>query len=228
MLDELRPAGAMLAHGGWAVAPLLAMAIAATVVILDKAFLYARAMRLPRSFGGRLDDPARGLAEIERAIAGLRPGHMVGGFLASILLQRDRPLWWIESRAGDAARGVEEALGRGLWVLETVVTAAPLVGLLGTILGMMQSFRLFGDAGPFDPGGVTAGVAEALIATALGLLVALVALFGFNWLSRLQARSMDELERLGTQLVDRLRLAKEAAGDGPEEAGMGLASGAAS
>lgn len=97
-------------------------------------------------------------------------------------------------------------MGRWLWALETIVTAAPLLGLLGTITGMVRSFKLFGDQGLVDPGGVTGGVAEALIATAIGLFIALLALFAFNYFSHRQAQVMDEIERLGTRLIDHIRL----------------------
>ena len=52
-------------------------------------------------------------------------------------------------------------------------------------------------------------MAEALIATVVGLIIALVALFGFNYFSRLQAQTMDEMERLGTRLIDHIRLDQE-------------------
>jgi biopolymer transport protein ExbB len=91
-------------------------------------------------------------------------------------------------------------------VLETIVTAAPLLGLLGTITGMIRAFKLFGNQGLVDPSGVTGGVAEALIATALGLFIALIALFAFNFFSHRQAQVMDEMGRLGTRLVDHIRL----------------------
>jgi biopolymer transport protein ExbB len=123
-----------------------------------------------------------------------------------ILANRGQPAWWVESRAADEASVIEKAFGRGLWALETVVTAAPLLGLLGTISGMIAAFRLFGNKGLVNPGAVTGGVAEALICTAFGIFVALIALFGFNFLSRLQAQFMDQMERLGTRLVDRIRL----------------------
>ncbi len=97
-------------------------------------------------------------------------------------------------------------MSRWLWILETVVTAAPLLGLLGTITGMVRAFRLFGDGGLVDPSGVTGGVAEALIATALGLFIALVALFAFNFFSHRQAEILDEMERLGTRIIDHIRL----------------------
>src|SRR5262249_19658421 len=123
-----------------------------------------------------------------------------------IASNRKRPAWWIESREAEEASLIEQSLGRWLWVLETIVTAAPLLGLLGTITGMIRAFKLFGTEGLGDPGGVTGGVAEALIATAVGLFIAVVALFAFNYFSNRQARVMDELEQLGTRLVDLLRL----------------------
>ena len=91
-------------------------------------------------------------------------------------------------------------------MLETIVTAAPLLGLFGTITGMMHAFNLIGDNGLVDPTGVTGGVAQALIATALGLFIAIVALFANNFFSRRQAQMLDEMERLGTRLVDHIRM----------------------
>ena len=60
------------------------------------------------------------------------------------------------------------------------MTAAPLLGLLGTIIGMMHSFRLIGGQGVVNPTGVTGGVAQALIATAIGLVIALAATRGLS------------------------------------------------
>jgi biopolymer transport protein ExbB len=96
-----------------------------------------------------------------------------------------------------------------LWILETVVTAAPLMGLLGTITGMMQAFKVIGGAGLVAPTQVTSGVAQALIATALGLLIAIFALFGFNFFARVQSQALDRMERLGSKLVDHIRLDQE-------------------
>ena len=71
---------------------------------------------------------------------------------------------------------------------------------------MMSAFQVIGSDGIVNPTAVTGGVAEALIATVVGLIIALVALFGFNYFSRLQSHTMDEMERLGTRLIDHIRL----------------------
>ena len=143
---------------------------------------------------------------LEKQLAEVDSRNYLARFLGVIATNREHPAWWVESRAADEASVIERGLARWLWVLETIVTAAPLLGLLGTITGMIRSFHLFGDQGLVDPRGVTGGVAEALIATAVGLFIALVALFAFNLFSNWQTRFMDQMERLGTRLVDHIRL----------------------
>lgn len=80
-----------------------------------------------------------------------------------------------------AARCRIRSLRRGLGVLDTVVTLAPMLGILGTVTGIIASFDLLGAAGAEDPAGVTAGIAEALITTAAGLVVSIVALLPLNY-----------------------------------------------
>lgn len=208
----------VLKHGGAIIYPLLALALAALVVMLDKAIVYRRHAGLPEALRQLVETYGFDWAELDRQLTDLGPRNYFGRFFRVIMENRTKPAWWVESRAGDEAQQIEKSLGRGMWVLDTVITAAPLLGLLGTILGMMQSFRLIGPDGLVNPGGVTAGVAEALIATAVGLLIALVALFGFNYLTRLQAQMLDEMERLGTRLVDHIRLDAQENGAGREAA----------
>jgi len=202
-LDALLSA---LRAGGATVYPLMALAVLAAVVVLEKSFVLLRRTRLPAPLVDLVETYGFQWDDVERRVARLAPRNYFGGFFRVILENRARPAWWVESRAADEASLIEKALGRWLWVLETIVTAAPLLGLLGTITGMIRAFRLFGNQGLVDPAGVTGGVAEALIATALGLFIALVALFAFNYFSHRQAQIMDEMERLGTRLVDHIRL----------------------
>jgi biopolymer transport protein ExbB len=201
---------AALSLGGAMVYPLLALAVLATVIVLEKGFVFAHRTRLPASTLDLVETYGFAWDDLERELARLGRRNCFRRFFAVILDNTENPAWWVESRAADEASLIEKSLGSWLWVLETIVTAAPLLGLLGTITGMIRAFKLFGDQGLVDPAGVTGGVAEALIATALGLLIALVALFAFNYFSQRQAQVMDEIERLGTRLVDHIRLDKGA------------------
>jgi biopolymer transport protein ExbB len=86
---------------------------------------------------------------------------------------------------------VDGRLQARLWLLDTVVTAAPLLGLLGTILGIMQTFEALSSGGISDPAAVSRGIATALMATAIGIGTALYGLIGHNMLHR-AADSMTE------------------------------------
>jgi biopolymer transport protein ExbB len=205
-----------LRAGGVTVYPLIVLAVLAAVVVLEKAFVLGTRTRLPAALVALVETHGFARDDLAREVAALGDRSYVADFFRVILEDRAHPAWWVESRAADAASLIEKALVRWLWVLETIVTAAPLLGLLGTITGMIRAFKLFGEQGLVDPAGVTGGVAEALIATAVGLFVALLALFAFNFFARRQAQFMDELERLGTRLVDHIRLDQEGGqGAGP-------------
>ena len=80
-----------------------------------------------------------------------------------------------------AAEDEMERMKQGLNVLDTIITMAPLLGILGTVLGIISSFDLLGNSGIEDPKAVTGGIAQALITTAAGLTVALVTLIPFNY-----------------------------------------------
>ena len=94
-------------------------------------------------------------------------------------------------------------IDRFLWVLDTIVTLAPLLGLFGTIIGMFNAFQVLSDPGN-APTQVTGGVAEALVATASGLFVAMVGLVFFNGLHNRVRFAVHQLETLKASLVNRI------------------------
>jgi biopolymer transport protein ExbB len=91
------------------------------------------------------------------------------------------------------------SLGRGASILDTVITLAPLMGLLGTVTGMIHAFGLMGANELDAPTAITGGIAEALIATAFGLGIAICALVPFNWLNTKLEQAQHELQDIGTQ-----------------------------
>jgi len=217
-MQDLYNALKSLQFGGITIYPLLLLGMIALVIILDKAFVYWRYVRLSASLLKLVETYRFAWTELEQQMTSLIPGSYFGRFFQVILDNRTNPAWWVESRAADEAQLIEKTLSRGLWVLETIVTAAPLLGLVGTIIGMMGSFKLIGGSGLVNPTGITGGVAQALIATTLGLIIALIALFAFNFFAHLQSRTMDEMERLGTRLVDHIRMDQERNGSVREAA----------
>ncbi|RKT10751.1 outer membrane transport energization protein ExbB [Paraburkholderia sp. RAU2J] len=201
--------------GGWVIYPLSVLAIVAITIVIDRSYVFLR-------FAGTPEPGAR-----PPAAAGMSSGLLIEGldslparhvFRRLSVPLSDRPaapVWYRVAKTEALAATIERDMSKGFWVLETIVTAAPLLGLLGTIVGMMHSFQLFGGNGLVNPGGVTGGVAQSLVATAVGLVVALFSLFAFNYFSRRLERLMDELESFANERISEIRLASEGQGAAP-------------
>lgn len=109
-----------------------------------------------------------------------------------------------------AERAMEEAATREtsklqnrLSILDTIITIAPLLGLLGTVTGMIRSFHVISSKeGISTPMAITGGVAEALIATATGLAVAIITLIGYNYLNEQIRKVTEEMEMRGNQVLN--------------------------
>jgi biopolymer transport protein ExbB len=211
MEDQIDAMLTVLGAGGIFVYPLIVVGVIAIACAIDRLYVYLRWARLPAYLTRPLANAPIDPDSFQRLVAKAAPDNYYVRFFAAILANSRQPVWLIESRAADEAALIERRLDQGLWILETVVTAAPLLGLLGTITGMIGAFRLFGASGAVDPAAVTGGVAEALIATAIGIVIALLALAAYNYFSHRRAIVLDEMERLGTRLIDRIRMSQGAA-----------------
>ncbi|MFM0042272.1 MotA/TolQ/ExbB proton channel family protein [Paraburkholderia sediminicola] len=202
--------------GGWVIYPLTILAILAVAIALDRIYVFLRFGRLPGALRGTDEIAAPGSAlDWAGRLKDASSQNAFRRMSAPWAPDPSVPLWLREAKAQSVASQIERDMSKGFWVLETIVTAAPLLGLLGTIVGMMHSFQLFGGDGLVDPGGVTGGVAQSLVATAIGLVVALFALFAFNYFSRRLERLMDELESFANARLGEIRLAAPSAGAQP-------------
>jgi biopolymer transport protein ExbB len=105
----------------------------------------------------------------------------------------------------NAANRELKRFSRGLSVLDTAITLAPLLGLLGTVTGLIRSFRFMGSQELTTPVAITGGIAEALVATAFGLTIAIMALIPFNYLNARLEEARHEIEDSTTQLELLLR-----------------------
>ncbi|RXZ36625.1 MotA/TolQ/ExbB proton channel family protein [Oxalobacteraceae bacterium CAVE-383] len=110
----------------------------------------------------------------------------------------------LEGHLEEAIMHQVPTLDRSLWLLDTVITLAPLLGLFGTIIGMFNAFHVLGDA-QNGAAQVTGGIAEALIATASGLFIAMIGVGFFNALHTRVRIVLHQLETIKIMLVNRDR-----------------------
>lgn len=190
--------------------PLLLTSIVALTVVIERLFFTARERwrRQPSAVAGIFAAAAAGDLDGARK-AGADSDDFVARVLTFALEHRDVSF----SNALLQASGRElQRFNRGLPVLDTVITLAPLEGLFGTVTGMIRAFGVLGASELGAPTAITGGIAEALIATAFGLLIAMVALLPFNYLNARLERARQEIENSAAHLE--LLLLK--AGSGPE------------
>ncbi|HEY6561423.1 MAG TPA: MotA/TolQ/ExbB proton channel family protein [Polyangiaceae bacterium] len=203
------------AHMGWfargIVAVLLLMSMASLLIACERVVVFVRAERSSRVFAERMatllaaktfdhvavSDPSDGSSYLGRVIGAGFKAYVTAG-------THDKDLT-VESVARalerQALREVQ-SLRRGQGLLATVGSVAPFVGLLGTVVGIVNAFRMMAASGSAGLGTVSAGIAEALVTTALGLLVAVPAVVAYNFLqSWVEARAVD-ISESSNELVD--------------------------
>lgn len=93
-----------------------------------------------------------------------------------------------------------QRMHRFMPVLDTMITVAPLLGILGTVLGIISSFNMLGNEGIADPKLVTSGIAQALLTTAGGLIISIVALIPYNYFNSRIDRAIHAIEKYATSL----------------------------
>jgi biopolymer transport protein ExbB len=184
--------------GGPIMWPLLFLSVLALGTVLERLLFLAieRARRNPKALEALFAAVARG--KNDEAVRGAeRSKYCVVRALGYALSHQGQSL---PNAVLYAQEKEIKRWKRGTPILDTVITLAPLLGLLGTVTGMMGSFSLIGgDLGA--PGAITGGIAEALIATAFGLGIAITSLVPFNWLNSKLDEVRHEIEQASTQLV---------------------------
>jgi biopolymer transport protein ExbB len=152
-------------------------------VIVERAlylsYLAIRSGRLSRAVGSGAQAPSA-IAEIKARDPISRAVVRYAAFRSNNGVSRDD----LEDYSSALFIEVDKKISARLWILDTIITAAPLLGLLGTILGIMQTFTALAQGGVSDPGEVSRGIGMALIATAVGIATALLGLLGHNILNR--------------------------------------------
>ncbi len=165
-------------EGGLAMWPLLVLSILALTTIIERIWFWSKILTREREIAGRVIEAARRDWQAAADIARRANDQPIGRFLYNAL-HLYQPVPEVFQLALETAADEElTAMRRGDKILEVVIALSPLLGLLGTVLGLMESLGSIslGDIGTTSTAGVTFGISRALITTATGLIIAIASL----------------------------------------------------
>jgi len=128
------------------------------------------------------------------AIQLLQKGTISGTLIANVLRAAQVSKSQAETTIDVAMRTLEKKLDYQLPLLSSIITVAPILGLLGTVLGLMDVFNVISGGGLGDATQLSAGIAEALITTVLGLMISIPFIFAYQWLNSCTDTCLDEME----------------------------------
>lgn len=207
----------LLKAGGWVMWPLMAISVIALAITLERFWTLRRRSVLPPGLGDEVREWARNAYLDPKHIDTLRETSPLGEVLAAALDVRGRGRELIRERIEDVGRHVLHRLERYLNTLGTIASAAPMLGLLGTVIGMMRLFLGILDHGIGDMTQLAGGIGQALITTATGICIAVPALVFHRYFRGLIALYVIEMERQSMALMDALERGTSA---GPAQASV--------
>jgi biopolymer transport protein ExbB len=189
----------LLISGGWMMIPIIFCSLVAVTVVIERFMFFFNSRTIPEA------DRMLGLIQQGKFTDALsvtehRSSSLLRVLSSGIMSRTDQP-----GKAMEAAGLAELAtMKRGLTILDTIITLGPLLGLLGTIIGMIDAFGIMADSGLGQPHAVTGGVAEALVCTAAGIFVAVTTLVPYNYfLTRVEQES-ERMELYATRVESAL------------------------
>ncbi|OGP61435.1 MAG: flagellar motor protein MotA [Deltaproteobacteria bacterium RBG_13_49_15] len=184
--------------GGPVMYPLLICSIIALAVVIERLVYWTR---LDMHRNQQILDDVLELCRIGDWIAVKEKVAESRDYIIKILVSGilHREFSMVKAMESTAAEQVKE-MRRYMGVLDTMITVSPLLGILGTVTGIITAFNMLGTSGIEHPQAVTAGIAEALITTAAGLVIAIFSLFPFNYLNSRVENAVLTIEKYATSL----------------------------
>ncbi len=188
--------------GGWLMAPILLCSTLALAIILERFWSLRRSVVVPEGVGEMVEEWAARQELDLRHIQKLRAQSALGRVLAAALLNRHRPREVIKEAVEDTGRHVVHELERFLNTLGTIAGIAPLLGLLGTVIGMIRVFSAIMLHGVGNANELAGGISEALITTAAGLTVAIPSYFFYRYFRGMVAEYVISMEARAISLIE--------------------------
>ncbi|GGZ55682.1 biopolymer transporter ExbB [Lysobacter xinjiangensis] len=188
--------------GGWPMIPLLLLSALALALIVERGWTLRRSRVMPAKLGDEVRTwAARGNLDPAH-IDSLRETSPLGTLLAAVLDMRNRSREVMRERVEDVGRHLVHRMERYLNTLGTIAAAGPLLGLFGTVVGMIQMFLGILDYGIGDVNQLAGGIGKALVCTATGMIVAIPALIAHRWFRGRIAEYIVDMEHEAIALMD--------------------------
>jgi biopolymer transport protein ExbB len=190
--------------GGYVMWPIILCSIAAAAIIVERLWTLQENRVIPKELTKKVLQWIETRDLNDKMIAALEQNSPLGKVIAVGLANRNRTRDVLVERVTDTGRHVVHELERFLGMLGTIASVSPLLGLLGTVTGIIRAFNDLTLKGSGDPRILSGGIAEALITTAAGLLVAIPALVGYRYLRGRVEGLVVQMEKEAMQLVELL------------------------
>jgi len=185
-------------NGGPVMYPLLACSIIVLTVVIERLMFWIRlGMLRNQPLVNEVLELCRAAdwESVKEKVAGSKD-YLIRILVSGILHREFSMTKAMESAAADEVKKMRQYMG----VLDTMITVAPLLGIFGTVLGIITSFEMLGASGIEHPEAVTAGIAQALITTAAGLGIAILSVFPYNYFNSRVAGAVLDIEKYATSL----------------------------
>ncbi|MGF6771006.1 biopolymer transport protein ExbB [Paraburkholderia sp. GAS199] len=172
-------------------------------IIVERFMFFSRAVKAGKTLEHDLKmvEPAN-LSDAQK-VAEHYKQTVQGELVKSALKVQGKPEAVVERELEETIMFQMPRLDRNLWILDTAVTLGPLLGLLGTIIGMVESFNVLGTSGTANPNGVTGGIGHALTATACGLTIAIICVIFLNYFNKRIRMTVNQFDLIKSLLVSR-------------------------
>lgn len=200
----------MIQAGGWLMLPILLGSVIALAIIVERFWSLQRRRIMPPGLVAQIWHWQRKGELDEQRVEALAQSSPLGRVLAAGLINREHPREIMKEAVEDTGRQVVLELERYLNTLGTIASISPLLGLLGTVIGMIKVFAAMSTHGAGNPSVLAGGISEALITTAAGLSVAIPSLIFYRYFRGRVDELVVGMEDEALKLIDVMHGEREA------------------
>jgi len=194
----------IIKDGGWTMVPLFLLSVAAIYILIERFLTIQAASKKSSSFMPKIKE-AISKKDLDSAIETCKSFDSPASRMIEKGIRRlGSPVKSIEEAIENVGKIEIDRLEKGMSALATIAGAAPMIGFLGTVLGMMETFQSIVNLGNANVSDMAGGISTAMITTATGLIVGIIAYVAYNYLSAKLQRVIHNMEHSSIEFLDLL------------------------